>query len=234
MCSPLRPPRQQRACSPFQERPKKMKTIRILLLALLASAAFVCPRAQAQIGQITNPVSAPLYAQDAGTCSATANSNLIQQLPPNASTTTVNLSGTLSATVTVRASNNGGATWVTLGTASAAGTTTYGTNSYTHLCADVTTYTSGTVNVTISTGVIGGGNGNSGSLSLPTTLTAAGVFTISPACGAQANCLQWVDDDSTDNCGTATTNFLALINAYAGPGIPQLFIEGASYGPGLA
>lgn len=154
-----------------------MKTIRILLLALLASAAFVCPRAQAQIGQITNPVSAPLYAQDAGTCSATANSNLIQQLPPNASTTTVNLSGTFSATVTVRASNNGGATWVTLGTASAAGTTTYGTNSYTHLCADVTTYTSGTVNVTISTGVIGGGNGNSGSLSLPTTLTAPGVFT---------------------------------------------------------
>lgn len=154
-----------------------MKTIRILLLALLASAAFVCPRAQAQIGQITNPVSAPLYAQDAGTCSATANSNLIQQLPPNASTTTVNLSGTFSATVTVRASNNGGATWVTLGTASAAGTTTYGTNSYTHLCADVTTYTSGTVNVTISTGVIGGGNGNSGSLSLPTTLSAPGVFT---------------------------------------------------------
>lgn len=147
-----------------------MKTIRILLLALLASAAFVCPRAQAQIGQITNPVSAPLYAQDAGTCSATANSNLIQQLPPNASTTTVNLSGTFSATVTVRASNNGGATWVTLGTASAAGTTTYGTNSYTHLCADVTTYTSGTVNVTISTGVVGGGNGNSGSVSLPTTL----------------------------------------------------------------
>lgn len=150
-----------------------MKTIRILLLALLASAAFVCPRAQAQIGQITNPVSAPLYAQDAGTCSATANSNLIQQLPPNASTTTVNLSGTFSATVTVRASNNGGATWVTLGTASAAGTTTYGTNSYTHLCADVTTYTSGTVNVTISTGVVGGGNGNSGSVSLPTTQVSA-------------------------------------------------------------
>lgn len=153
-----------------------MKTIRILLLALLASAAFVCPRAQAQIGQITNPVSAPLHAQDAGTCSATANSNLIQQLPPNASTTTVNLSGTFSATVTVRASNNGGATWVTLGTASAAGTTTYGTNSYTHLCADVTTYTSGTVNVTISTGVVGGGNGNSGSVSLPTTQVSAASY----------------------------------------------------------
>jgi hypothetical protein len=34
----------------------------------------------------------------------------------------------------------------------------------------------------------------------------------------------WVDDDSTDNCGTPVTNFLAAVNAYAGPGIPQVLI----------
>ena len=59
-----------------------------------------------------------------------------------------------------------------------------------------------------------------------------GVFNISTSCSATSNCLQWVDDDSTDNCGAATTAFMALINAYAGPGGVQVFIGGS--GPGKA
>lgn len=66
-----------------------------------------------------------------------------------------------------------------------------------------------------------------GSVSLPTTLSAAGAFTISSAClTTSANCLQMVDDDSTDNCGTALTNWLALVNGYSGLGTPQVWITG--------
>jgi hypothetical protein len=58
-----------------------------------------------------------------------------------------------------------------------------------------------------------------------------GVFTISNACNVvYTNCLQWVDDDSTDNCGTATTAFMALINGYAGPGAVQVYIGGSGAG----
>jgi hypothetical protein len=34
----------------------------------------------------------------------------------------------------------------------------------------------------------------------------------------------WVDDDSTDNCGTPVTNFLADVNGYSGPGAPVAVI----------
>jgi len=90
-----------------------------LLLALLLLTAPL----HAQVGQIQNPVLATLTVQDSGTCS-TANSYVAQQLPQNASTTVVNLAGTFSGTVTIRETNNGGASWTTAGTASAAGTTT--------------------------------------------------------------------------------------------------------------
>ena len=59
---------------------------------------------------------------------------------------------------------------------------------------------------------------------------ATGVFVIANFCNGQLNCLQWNDDDVTDNCGAATTNFFASINAYAGPGVPQLSILGSSSG----
>jgi len=121
-----------------------------LVLALLASA-LIPAWAQAQ-KSFSNPVGANITVADAGTCSTTG-SFLWQQLPNNAGTTTINLAGTFSATVTVRESNNGGGAWTTATTLSAAGTSTFSTNGFTDICADVTAYTSGTVQVSISTGL---------------------------------------------------------------------------------
>jgi hypothetical protein len=40
----------------------------------------------------------------------------------------------------------------------------------------------------------------------------------------------WVDDDTTDNCGAPVTNFLAAVNGYSGPGIPQAVIPEGTAG----
>jgi hypothetical protein len=70
---------------------------------------------------------------------------------------------------------------------------------------------------------IGGGSGSG---------VGAGPIFVASAnlCLSAANCVQWVDDDSTDNCGTATTNWLAAINAYSGKGVPQVWITGSGTG----
>lgn len=101
----------------------------------------------------SNPLGADLQLQDAGVCS-TKFSFLWQALPGNASATTVNLAGTFSATVTVRLSNNSGATWSTAGTQNAVGTASYSTTGFTDLCADVTTFVSGKVSISINTGLL--------------------------------------------------------------------------------
>lgn len=51
-------------------------------------------------------------------------------------------------------------------------------------------------------------------------------------CSLASNCLQMVDDDSTDNCGAALTAWLAVVNGYNGPGRAQVSIYGS--GPGKA
>lgn len=56
------------------------------------------------------------------------------------------------------------------------------------------------------------------------------IFYIASNCKGLANCLAWVDDDSTDNCGTATTNFFTALNSYTGPGFANLFIQGSGSG----
>jgi hypothetical protein len=56
------------------------------------------------------------------------------------------------------------------------------------------------------------------------------IFYITNNCGGLSNCLTWVDDDSTDNCSTATTNFFTSINSYAGPGAAQVYIQGSGSG----
>lgn len=139
-----------------------MKTkLLFLTLLLLAFGGSLCAQKSP-----SNPVGANITVADSGSCS-TVNSFLWQQLPNNAGTTTVNLAGTFVATVTIRESNNGGGSWTTATTLSAAGTTTFATNGFTDICADVTAYTSGTVQVSLSTGlqqvqsVISGGSGSS-------------------------------------------------------------------------
>jgi|HubBroStandDraft_6_1064221.scaffolds.fasta_scaffold00605_12 hypothetical protein len=59
-----------------------------------------------------------------------------------------------------------------------------------------------------------------------------GVFYISNNCSTlpTSQCLPLVDDDSTDNCGAALTAFMASVNAYAGPGVPSVIIQGSGVG----
>jgi hypothetical protein len=58
-------------------------------------------------------------------------------------------------------------------------------------------------------------NPGAGSCSAP----SAGIFYMVPAgnCGTLTNCIGLTDDDATDNCGTALTTWLGLVNGYSGP-----------------
>lgn len=156
-----------------------MKKILLFLLLFFTPSLL---RAQATN---SNPLGGNLTVQDAGTCSTTG-SFLWQHLPSNASSTTVNLSGTFSGTVTIRMSNNGGGSWATQGTQTSAGTVSYPSNGFTDVCADVTTYTSGNFGVTITTGLntgpvgpqgppgTGSGSGITPVTTVPATCTPGG------------------------------------------------------------
>jgi hypothetical protein len=133
-----------------------MKIIFFAIFAFLAAPFLLCAQKTA-----SNPLGGNLTVQDAGTCSTTG-SFLWQQLPSNAATTTVNLAGTFSGTLTIRLSNNGGGSWTTNNTTTSAGTTSISTNGFTDICADVTTFTSGSFAVTITTGLNTGPQGPPG------------------------------------------------------------------------
>jgi hypothetical protein len=160
--------------------------MRKLLLLLILLFAVRSADAQATNSSASNPLGGNVNLVDAGTCS-TYGSYFWQKLPLNASTTTVNLAGTFSGTVTVRESNNGGATWTTAGTQTGVGTSSYATNGFTDVCADVTTYASGIIQITVTTGVGVNSGGMGAGVSSVNTLTgavtlAAGVnTTITPA-----------------------------------------------------
>ncbi len=179
--------------------------------------------ARAQIGQITNPLLGSVNVQDAGVCS-TPNSFLTQQLPQNPFTTTVNLAGTFSATVTIRESNNGGATWATVTTATTPSTTAIQTSGFTHVCADVTAFTSGVVNISITTGIqtvnsivqgsgttIVNGAGTSGQF-IPNALTQRGLTAeYRILAGESASSLK--DYSGTQNNVTGTTGTAPVVGA---------------------
>jgi hypothetical protein len=143
-----------------------MRKLLLLLILLFAVDA----KAQTNSNP-ANPLGGNVNLVDAGTCS-TYGSYFWQKLPLNASTTTVNLAGTFSGTVTVRESNNGGGTWTTAGTQTGVGTSSYTTNGFTDVCADVTTYASGIIQITVTTGV-GVNNGGAGGSSFPLTTPGA-------------------------------------------------------------
>ena len=163
----------------------------------------------------SNPLGGSLIVQDAGTCSTTG-SFLWQVLPSNASTTTVNLSGTFSGTVTVRESNNGGGSWSTAGTQSAVGTSSYSTNGFTDICADVTTYTSGTISITISTGLNTGPQGPAGPSGAGGGITVVSVLPATCTVGQQFQ----LPNNSIVSCGPLANQFFISADggvAYANP-----------------
>lgn len=164
-----------------------------IIFSLLACAAPL--RAQKTAA---NPLGGNLTVQDAGTC-LTTGSFLWQQLPSNASTTIVNLAGTFSGTLTIRVSTNGGGSWTTNATTTSAGNTSVATNGFTDICADVTTFTSGSFAVTISTGLNTGPQGpvgpaGSGSVSV-VGLPLGNTIYESTACPANTpGCFQVFND----------------------------------------
>lgn len=68
--------------------------------------------------------------------------------------------------------------------------------------------------------VINGGGGGSGS-----SAPVGNSFYASTTCSGLTNCVALVDDDSTNNCGTALTNWIAAINAYSGNGQPYVTFQ---------
>ena len=139
------------------------KLLLILFLMICAS-----PPASAAIGNVTQgPFSyAPLNVQDTSLCSSTSPSGsyLIQQFPLNTATAVISLNGTFSGTITVYLTANSGTTWTSAGTVSSTTPLSVVVAGYTHLCADVTTYTSGIIGTTISSslGISATGGGGSG------------------------------------------------------------------------
>ena len=150
------------------------KLLLILFLMICAS-----PPASAAIGNVTQgPFSyAPLNVQDTSLCSSTSPSGsyLIQQFPLNTATAVISLNGTFSGTITVYLTANSGTTWTSAGTVSSTTPLSVVVAGYTHLCADVTTYTSGIIGTTISSSLgisaTGGGGGITQVASLPATCT---------------------------------------------------------------
>lgn len=137
----------------------------LLLILMLALFAGWAPASFAQ-GIGTNPQFGSLNVLDAGTCAvssgSSANSFVVQQLPQNAGTSTVTLAGTFSVTATIRLSANGGTTWVTQGTQSSIGTTSYAVAGFNYICADITSFVSGSANVTINSSLASSGSNGTG------------------------------------------------------------------------
>lgn len=87
------------------------------------------------------------------TC-ATARSCVWATLSPNASSLSVTLSGTWSATILAEQSADGGTTWTTVAASLANGLTTYTVTSMTDFRVRVSAYTSGIASVTLSVGLL--------------------------------------------------------------------------------
>src|SRR5271154_5144149 len=104
----------------------KSRNIIPLVLALLFFSAIAS--AQSLQGVASNPVGGNISATSSN-CSVIYSCLWQNALPINAGTTSVNVSGTFSATLTVEVSNAGsGGPFTSLGTITSPGTTTYSTN----------------------------------------------------------------------------------------------------------
>jgi hypothetical protein len=150
-----------------------------------------------------------------GSTCATSNACISVHLPPGSTSVAVTVTGTWSATLVVEMAADNGVTWVSAGTGpSANGQTTYTLTAQTDFRVRCSAFTSGTVGVFINVA--------------PPTIVNLGPISSSGggAVGSIFSVLNygWVDDDSTDNCGTPVTSFLAAVNGYTGPGLAQVII----------
>ena len=135
----------------------KRRILSLLCAWAIITAGLAVPAARAQVGQQTNPTTGTLTSQDSGTVRnrqptppRTSSSNF----PPTPRQRLSLWPGRFPRPPLSGFSANGGANWTTSTTASAVGTTSISTNGYTHICVDLTTYASGSVLVTINTGLL--------------------------------------------------------------------------------
>jgi len=187
----------------------------LFILALLVGLSV-----KAQV--INNPMTANLSASSTN-CSV-ANSCAWQLVTMSAGQSVVTLSGSFTGTFIVEQTNDG-SNWTTAATLTSNGTTTYNQNGFTAIRVRCSSYSNGVAVVTISTGTGGSSGGGGGSFA-----SNSSIFSIGSAACTTTNCLQWVDDDTTDNCTAATTSFMNLVNAYAGPGEAHVYIAGSGTG----
>lgn len=149
-----------------------------LLLALLMILAFSRYAYGQQIGVYSNPQGGNLTA--AGATCATVNACTWQKIPITASTTTVTITGTFSATLIIETSADGGNTFTTQSSQTAPAVVTFASNSFTDVRVRCSAFVSGSAAVNIQTGLNGitpnGGSSSSGSsftqvTTLPATCT---------------------------------------------------------------
>ena len=162
-----------------------------------------------------------------GTTCATTNACVTLPMYATTGGVSVTVSGTFSATLQPEQSGDG-VNWSSSGlaTISAAGTTTYTTTAMIGFRIRASAYVSGTAVITITAGSQSSGSSGGGQNALGTA------FYASNSCAGQTNCVQLVDDDATNNCGTSLTTWMTAINAYSGPGAVQVFINGSGTGKG--
>jgi hypothetical protein len=204
--------------------------MRKLLLLLILLFAVRSANGQTNSSE-SNPLGGNVVSADAGTCS-TYGTFLWQKLPINASSTTVNLSGTFSGTVTVRLSNNGGFTWTTAGTQTGIGTASYATTGFSDLCADVTTYASGNVGISILTGllqvqsVVSGSSSGSGITQVPTETNPCTGSTIQSTTTAPFGIVQCVNGSPM---AFAPGSGIVYAASYGAQGLMQVESNGANF-----
>jgi hypothetical protein len=179
---------------------------RLLLLLLLAFPLYA-----QNFGQVQNPLASTLYTSSSN-CLSTQESCVWQRLPNNAYTTTVNVTGTFVATLTIEESNNGGVVWTTAGTVTTTGTTTYQTNGFTDLRVRCSAYTSGSMAVTITTGssITTTGSGSS------SPSTATNTITVSPLCGTTTSTCFQANADGRLACGVSYANSSSSVTTASG------------------
>jgi hypothetical protein len=191
----------------------------------------------------------PAEAQNitaSGTTCATSGACVSQGISNNQGGATIQLAGTFSATLQFEATNAAqpfdpanSASWTsiamtplaggsTVTSATAVGTWQTNIAGLTAIRVRCSTYASGTVVVTIQLSLVAAVQASSGSGSGQNSLGSAFYFTNS--CAGQSNCFQGVDDDSTDNCGTALTTWMNAVNSYSSNGSVEVFIIGSGTG----
>lgn len=186
----------------------------LLVFCALSLAAQTSPTQYSQ-GNIT---------ATGATC-GTTNACITLVLQNNAIAESVALSGTFTATITFEASYNNGTTWVSEGTSTSAGTTTFSLGSATQLRARCSAFTSGTVvvyiNSTLAMGGGGSGSGGAGGSTSDVQFNTAGTLTGNPA---------FTFDTSTDPIflGLGLNDPLGAVDVDVPPTIQTHFV--AAYG----